>query len=58
MPIPIRAMLFVLSQNTLKGDDWVEEEGLTKIVDFKRFAQHHEPSLVGLSGVVVCILSA
>ena len=28
-------MPFVLSQNTPKGDDWVEEEGLSKIVDFK-----------------------
>ena len=28
MPITIEASPFVLSQNTPKGDDWVEEEGL------------------------------
>ena len=26
---------FVISQNTLEGDDWVEEEGGRKMVDFK-----------------------
>ena len=30
MPITIQASPFVLSQNILKGDDWVEEEGLGK----------------------------
>ena len=35
VPITIRASPFVLSQNTSKGDEWVEEEGLSKIVDFK-----------------------
>ena len=32
VPITIRASPFVLSQNTLKGDDWVEEEGLGKML--------------------------
>ena len=31
VPITIRASPFVLSQNTWKGDDYVEEEGLGKI---------------------------
>ena len=30
VPITIRASPFILSQNTLKGDDWVQEEGLGK----------------------------
>ena len=32
--ITIQASPFVLSHNTLKGDDWVEEEGLGKILIF------------------------
>ena len=32
VPITIRASPFVLSQNTPKGDDWVEEEGLGKML--------------------------
>ena len=31
VPITIQASPFVLSHNTQKGDDWVEEEGLGKI---------------------------
>ena len=31
VPITIQASPFVLSQNTPKGDDWVEEEGIGKI---------------------------
>ena len=31
VPINIWDSSFVLSQNTPKGDDWVEEEGLGKI---------------------------
>ena len=34
VPIIIRASPFVLSQNTPKDDDWVEEEGLGNIVNF------------------------
>ena len=34
VPIIIQASPFILSQNTLKGDDWVEEEGLGKMFDF------------------------
>ena len=34
VPITIQASAFVLSQNTAKGDDWVEEEGLGKISIF------------------------
>ena len=30
VPITIWALPFVLSKNTPKGDDWVEEEGLGK----------------------------
>ena len=30
VPITIWDLLFVLSQNTPEGDDWVEEEGLSK----------------------------
>ena len=32
VPITIWASPFVLSQITLKGDDWVEEEGLGKML--------------------------
>ena len=32
VPITIRASPFSLSQNTPKGDDWVEEEGLGKML--------------------------
>ena len=32
VPITIRASPFVLSQNTPKGDDWLEEEGLGKML--------------------------
>ena len=32
VPITIRASPFILSQNTPKGDDWVEEEGLGKVL--------------------------
>ena len=32
VPITIRASPFVLSQNTSKGDDWVEEEGIGKML--------------------------
>ena len=32
MPITIRASPFVLSHNTPKGDDYVEEEGLGKML--------------------------
>ena len=32
VPITIQASPFVLSQNTLKGDDWVEAEGLGKML--------------------------
>ena len=32
MPITIRASPFVLSHNTPKGDEWVEEEGLRKML--------------------------
>ena len=35
VPITIWASPFVLSQNTPKGDEWVEEEWLSNIVDFK-----------------------
>ena len=31
VPITIQASPFVLSHNTLHGDDWVEEEGLGKM---------------------------
>ena len=34
VPITIQASPLVLSQNTQKGDDWVEEEGIGKEVDF------------------------
>ena len=32
VPINIWASPFILSQNTPKGDDWVEEEGLGKML--------------------------
>ena len=32
VPITIQDSPFVLSQNTPKGDDWVEEEGLGKML--------------------------
>ena len=32
VPITIQALPFLLSQNTLEGDDWVEEEGLGKVL--------------------------
>ena len=32
VPITIRDSPFILSQNTPKGDDWVEEEGLGKML--------------------------
>ena len=30
-------MPFIVSQNTLEGDDWVEEEGGSKMVNFVLF---------------------
>ena len=32
VPITIQASPLVLSQNTPKGDEWVEEEGLVKML--------------------------
>ena len=32
VPITVQSSPFVLSHNTPKGDDWVEEEGLGKML--------------------------
>ena len=37
MPITKLIQPFVLSHKTSKGDDWVEEEGMNKTVNFQCF---------------------